>query len=63
MELATEEETNRFLNRLFFSWGQKIIQVLSKEYNLNEDQVYVLETKLLKPNDWLVIIQPPIHSS
>jgi hypothetical protein len=61
MEFATEEETNRFLNSLFFSWGQKIVTLLSKEYKLNEEQAYVLETMLLKPNAWQVVIKPSLE--
>jgi hypothetical protein len=60
MEFATEEETNRFLNSLFFSWGQKIVILLSKEYGLNEEQTYILETMLLKPNAWQVIVKPSL---
>ena len=62
MELTTEEETIRFLNSLFFSWGQKIVRIVCKEYGLNEDQAYVLETTLLKPNNWLLTIQPSFYS-
>jgi hypothetical protein len=63
MELATEEETLRFLNGLFFSWGQTILKCISKEYNLEEDQIYALETILLKPNDWKITIKQPLHSN
>jgi hypothetical protein len=61
MEFATEEETNHFLNSLFFSWGQKIVTLLSKEYGLNEEQAYILETMLLKPNAWQVIVKPSLE--
>jgi len=60
MELASEKETLRFLNGLFFAWGQKIVSILCKAYDLNEEQKEELETILLKPNDWQIALKPPL---
>lgn len=60
MELATEKETKRFLNGLFYAWGQRIIKLISKSYNLKEDQQEALELILLKPNNWQVQVKPSL---
>jgi hypothetical protein len=60
MEIATEEETSRFINGLFYAWGQRLIYDISNAYNLNEEQKEVLETILLKPNNWFLEINMPL---
>ena len=62
MELATEEETKRFLSGIFYAWGQRIIKLISKSYALNEEQHEALELILLKPNNWQLHIKPPLAS-
>jgi hypothetical protein len=61
MELATEKETLQYLNTLFFLWGQQIVQLIAKEYGLSEEQKEALEEVVLKPNNWSVVIQSPLH--
>lgn len=60
MDLATEEATLRFLEGLWFRNGQAIINVIINEYNLNEEQIELLENKLMKPNDWIVNVLPSL---
>jgi len=60
MELATEKETQRFLSGLFYAWGQRILRLISKSYNLKEDQQEALELILLKPNNWQLHIKKPL---
>jgi len=60
MELATEEATLRFLEGLWFRHGQAIVKALIKEYTLTPEQSEILEDELLKPNDWIVKILPPL---
>lgn len=52
MELATEAETERFLQALWYRWGCRIVQEIAKAYSLSPEQKDALETVLLKPNDW-----------
>jgi len=63
MELASEKETLGFLNSLFFRWGQQIIATLSTSYRLSEEQKEALEEVFLKPNDWKVLVKPPLHQA
>jgi len=62
MVLATEGVTHRFLEGLWFRHGQAVIKAIIKEYNLNEEQIELLENTLLRPNDWVVNILPPLES-
>ena len=60
METATEEVTLRFLEGLWFRHGQRIIKIIVQHYNLSLEQEEALEEVLLKPNDWLVEVLPPL---
>jgi hypothetical protein len=60
MDLATEEATLRFLEGLWFRNGQTIINAIISEYKLNEEQIELLENKLMKPNDWMVKVLPSL---
>jgi hypothetical protein len=60
MELATEEETKRFLGTIFYAWGQRLIKIISTKYKLQEDQRDALEMILLKPNNWQLHIKKPL---
>jgi hypothetical protein len=62
MVLATEGATLHFLEGLWFRHGQAIIKAIAKEYNLNEEQIELLENTLLRPNDWVVNVLPPLES-
>ena len=57
---ATEAETLRFLEGLWFRHGQAIVQRIMNVYELSEDQREALEEILLRPNDWIVAISPPL---
>ena len=61
MNSATEGETLRFLEGLWFRHGQAIVQKIMEVYELREDQREALEEVLLRPNDWSVIISPPLN--
>jgi hypothetical protein len=60
MEIATEEDTLRFLEGLWFLQGQAIIKAIVSHYKLNPEQEEALEDLVLKPNDWTVTILPPL---
>jgi hypothetical protein len=57
MELASEADTKRFLQTIWYSWGTRIVREIAKAYNLSPEQTEALETVLLKPNDWQLQIQ------
>ena len=57
---ATEAETLRFLEGLWFRHGQAIVKRIVEVYELTEDQREALEEVLLRPNDWSVIISPAL---
>jgi hypothetical protein len=52
--LATEKEALNFLGALWYEWGIALVQRISKEYNLSEEQNEALMEVLLKSNDWCV---------
>ena len=62
MNLATEGATLHFLEGLWFRHAQTIVSAITREYNLNEEQIELLENTLLRPNDWVVNILPPLES-
>ena len=57
MELASEADTQRFLQTLWYSWGCRIVREIAAAYTLSPEQKEALESVLLKPNDWQVTIQ------
>jgi hypothetical protein len=56
MQIATPEETQRFLSTLWFQWGMTLVKKIATEYSLNEPQAEALSDILLKPNDWVIDI-------
>lgn len=52
--LATEEETLRFLQALWYRWGCRVVAEISSATGLTPEQKEAVETVLLKPNDWKV---------
>ena len=52
--LTTEKETLNFLGALWYEWGIALVQRISKEYGLSEEQNDALMEVLLKSNDWCV---------
>jgi hypothetical protein len=58
--LATEEETQQFLQRLWFDFGMRIVRSIATAYSLSEEQHEALKDVLLKPNNWDVKCKPPI---
>jgi hypothetical protein len=54
MELASEADTLRFLQTIWYSWGTCIVREIAAAYNLSPEQTEALETVLLKPNDWQI---------
>ncbi len=54
MNIATPEETQRFLSTLWFQWGMTLVHMIAAHYSLNEQQKEALSDILLKPNDWVI---------
>jgi hypothetical protein len=54
MELATEEETTRFLSALWLRWSETILRKIAAHYKLEPDQKEALIQILSRPNDWVV---------
>jgi hypothetical protein len=54
MELASEADTQRLLQTIWYSWGSRIVREIATAYNLSQEQKEALETVLLKPNDWQI---------
>jgi hypothetical protein len=54
MEIASEEETLRFLSALWIRWGESVLNTFCANYELNEEQREAVLQIILKPNDWLV---------
>ena len=61
MELATEEETVRFINGLWYSWGQRLVKDISRVYKLGAEQEEALINVLLRPNDWKVVVKSSLR--
>ena len=57
MELATEEETTRFLSALWLRWSETILRKIAAHYKLEPDQKDALIQVLSKPNDWVVKVE------
>jgi hypothetical protein len=57
MELATEEETTRFLSALWLRWSETILRKIAAHYKLEPDQKEALIQVLSKPNDWVVKVE------
>jgi hypothetical protein len=57
MDIASEQETTRFIQTLWFSYGMRLVKDICKAYNLDEEQRDALQEQLLKPNDWEVVIK------
>jgi hypothetical protein len=58
--LASEEETNQFLQKLWFDFGLRLVRSIATAYNLNEAQSDALQDVLLKPNSWDIRIKPAL---
>ena len=54
MQIASPDETKRFLSTLWFQWGVTLVNMIATEYSLTEQQKEALCDMLLKPNDWVV---------
>ena len=51
---VTEEDTLKYLERLWLQWGASLIDKISSEYEIPEEIRSVLYQKFLRPNDWNV---------
>ena len=56
MNIASEEATVRFLEGIWFRWGQRIVQRIADIYELSDEQRDAFETILLPTNGWNVQI-------
>jgi hypothetical protein len=63
MDLATEEETTRFLSALWLRWSETILRKIATHYKLDTEQKEALIQVLSKPNDWSLKIEGGICSS
>jgi hypothetical protein len=52
MEIATENETNRFISAIWYRWGETLVREIAKHYDLTDVQREALCEILCKPNDW-----------
>jgi len=59
---TTYKDTIRFIEKLWFLWGQKLLNEIAKEYHLSPEQKEALDAILLRPNDWIVQIKEPMNS-
>ena len=57
MDLATEEETTRFLSALWLRWSETILRTIAIHYKLDTEQKEALIQVLSKPNDWIVKVE------
>jgi hypothetical protein len=57
MDLATEEETTRFLSALWLRWSETILRKIAAHYKLEPDQKDALIQVLSKPNDWVLKVE------
>ena len=57
MNLASPEQTTRFLSTLWFQWGMTLVTMIATQYSLNDQQKEALSDILLKPNDWVVAVE------
>jgi hypothetical protein len=57
MNIATEEETLRFLNVVWIDWGTRLVRQIAAKYELDEEQADALQQVLVRPNDWLVEVE------
>lgn len=54
---TTQEEAIEFLNKLWYSWGTRIIEAICSEYEVSEEIKNALFQKYMRPNDWYVQIK------
>ncbi len=58
--IATEEETQRFLQILWYDFGVRLVRSIARAYSLSQEQKEALEDVLLKPNDWKLAVKPDL---
>jgi hypothetical protein len=61
MQLATEEETKRFIGALWLRWGQSVLKTISDHYNLDSQQRDAIYEIFWRPNDWVVEVEQPTN--
>ena len=57
MNIATEEETLRFLSVVWIDWGTRLVRQIVAKYGLDEEQSEALQQVLVRPNDWVVEVE------
>ena len=60
VSIASEQDTVRFLEALWYSFGVRLVRSICKAYDLNEEQTEAMEQQLLKPGDWSLHIKPAL---
>jgi hypothetical protein len=63
MDVASRDETLRFLSALWFRWGEAVLRQIGAHYNLNTEQRDALLQILSRPNDWVVAVEPPLSTN
>jgi len=60
MNVASVTDTERFLEGLWFRYGQTVVDAICKAYALDEAQTEALSDVLLQPNAWRLVVQLPL---
>lgn len=63
MDVASRDETLRFLGAIWFRWGETVLRQISNHYNLDGEQRDALLQIFSKPNDWVVAVEPPLATN
>jgi hypothetical protein len=56
MQLASENDTKRFLEALWIRWSESVIHQICNHYKCTDEQREALIQVLSRPNDWNVAI-------
>ncbi len=60
MNVASVVDTERFLEGLWFRYGQTVVGAICRAYALDEAQADALSDVLLQPNAWRLVVQPSL---
>ena len=60
---TTDTDTQRFLEGLWYRWGETLVQRACEIYQLDPLQREAVENILLRPNDWIVRVKEPLSET
>jgi len=63
MDVASRDETLRFLGAIWFRWSETVLRQIGSHYNLDTEQRDALLQIFSKPNDWVVAVEPPLAAN